>query len=94
MRAALHQIAPACTAGHQSEIYVKCSGSDNVTSTVHGQRASSTSSAEVAAWRLAVKLYGDGLQGVVETDPGNRFVRRFVATGDRLLAVGGGGTGK
>ena len=42
------------------EITVKYSGGAYATTTVSGQRASSTSSAQMAALKLAQKLYGVG----------------------------------
>ncbi len=60
--------------------FVKCSGSDNVTNTINGKRASSTSGPLQAAERLAGKLYGDDVLSVTEVQEGNQFVRCFRMT--------------
>lgn len=66
----------------QQDIYVKDHGGEYVTSTVRGERASCTMSAECAAQRLAVKLFGPALVRVREIKEGNQFVTRWCAEAD------------
>lgn len=75
-------------ATHESTIFVKFTSGAYVTNTVHGRRASSTSSALQAAQSLAEKLYGAGLAGVAEVEEGCHYVRRFSARGSDLVRVG------
>lgn len=66
----------------KQDIHVSCTGSENVTSTVRGERASSTSSALAAAERLAEKLFGTALIQVTEVNEGNQFTKLFRAEAD------------
>ncbi|MBX3634716.1 MAG: hypothetical protein KF683_04915 [Rubrivivax sp.] len=74
---------------HESTIYVKFTCGAYVTNTVHGRRASSTTSALQAAQALAAKLYGAGLESVSEVEEGCQFVRLFLARGSALVQLGG-----
>jgi len=76
-------------AAHESTIFVKFTCGAYVTSTVHGRRASSTTSALQAAQPLAAKLYGAGLESVSEVEEGCQYVRRFCARGSALVQLGG-----
>lgn len=57
-------------------------GAENVTSTVRGERASSTSSAQIAAERLGEKLYGPALIRVLKTGEDSTFVDLWRAEAD------------
>lgn len=61
-------------------IFVQCRNGTHTTNRVRGLNASSTVSAEVAAHRLAAKIFGGlGYQLAETTDPGMRYTRRFQA---------------
>lgn len=62
-------------------IFVKYVSGAYITNTLKGRRASSTSSAECAARKLADKLFGAVRGPVEETSEGTQFVRRYRATG-------------
>lgn len=68
------------------DIFVKQAAGAYVTGTVRGQRASCTMSAECAARRLAEKLFGAALLGVVEVQEGNTFTTRWRATASEPAA--------
>lgn len=68
------------------DIYVKATGGDNITNTIRGERASSTSAPSFAAEHLAAKLFGPALISVarVEGDD-NRFVTKWRAEADPVV---------
>lgn len=66
---------------HQVEFFVACGHGVYTTNRVLGCYAMSTISPEVAARRLADKLYGTTRGPVEETSEGTHLVSRFSASG-------------
>jgi len=64
---------------NKQEFFVQASGSAYTTNTVRGCRASSTSSANMAAERMGEKLFGASLSRVEKAADENQFTTRWTA---------------